>query len=262
MESLYRALNWKLQAGSHDFPGPDGGTCINEAAIVAAGMQYRAIGSADDCPPCFSRTIAAYCIKLNDRMPDAIRNELLMPFVTRLSGTADTPEVEFQRATFMAIATVQRILPIMLRVRGREDLAQMCASMTTLQEAREIAQKVRAAAADAAAAYAAAYADAAAAYAAAYAYAAAAYAAAYADAADAAAYADAADAAYAAAYAAADAAAYAAAADAAADAAAVPIWREAVAILDEAIKLGRHGNDLTYEVAAERMQKAKETAKA
>jgi hypothetical protein len=25
-------LNWKLPEGSHDFPGPDGGTCINEAA--------------------------------------------------------------------------------------------------------------------------------------------------------------------------------------------------------------------------------------
>jgi hypothetical protein len=31
-------LNWKLLDGSHDFPGPDGGTCINEAAIVAAGF--------------------------------------------------------------------------------------------------------------------------------------------------------------------------------------------------------------------------------
>jgi hypothetical protein len=48
-------LNWRLLAGSHPFPGPDGGTCINEAAIVAAGLPYRAIRSSADCPPCFSR---------------------------------------------------------------------------------------------------------------------------------------------------------------------------------------------------------------
>jgi len=32
-----KILNWKLLAGSHDFPGPDGGTCINEAAIDPTG---------------------------------------------------------------------------------------------------------------------------------------------------------------------------------------------------------------------------------
>ena len=32
-------LNWRLLAGSHPFPGPDGGTCINEAAVVAAGAD-------------------------------------------------------------------------------------------------------------------------------------------------------------------------------------------------------------------------------
>jgi hypothetical protein len=42
-------LNWRLLAGSHPFPGPDGGTCINEAAIVAAGLPYRTIRSSADC---------------------------------------------------------------------------------------------------------------------------------------------------------------------------------------------------------------------
>lgn len=61
-------FNWRLLAGSHDFPGPDGGTCINEAAIVAAGFPYRKIKSAENCPPCFSRPIAAYAIA--DPRPD------------------------------------------------------------------------------------------------------------------------------------------------------------------------------------------------
>jgi hypothetical protein len=39
MEAFDKILNWKLQRGSHTFPGPDGGTCINEAAIVAAGFD-------------------------------------------------------------------------------------------------------------------------------------------------------------------------------------------------------------------------------
>ena len=35
-----RMLDWKLLRGSNEFPGPDGGTCINEAAIVAAGLGF------------------------------------------------------------------------------------------------------------------------------------------------------------------------------------------------------------------------------
>ena len=43
-------LNWKLKFGSHQFPGPDSGTCINEAAIVAAGFEYRPVRSVEDMP--------------------------------------------------------------------------------------------------------------------------------------------------------------------------------------------------------------------
>jgi hypothetical protein len=40
MELFDNILNWKLKQGSHTFPGKDGGTCINEAAVVAAGFPY------------------------------------------------------------------------------------------------------------------------------------------------------------------------------------------------------------------------------
>ena len=43
MEGFNHILNWKLLRGSHDFPGKDGGTCINEAAIVATGFEYRRV---------------------------------------------------------------------------------------------------------------------------------------------------------------------------------------------------------------------------
>ena len=74
-------LDWKLLRGSHEFPGPDGGTCINEAAIVAAGYSYRAVHSIDDCPASFSRPIAMFALCLNDLLKDAPRQELLLPFV-------------------------------------------------------------------------------------------------------------------------------------------------------------------------------------
>lgn len=66
-------LKWRLLSGSHKFPGPDGGTCVNEAAIVAAGLEYRADRRAEDCPPCFSRVIAGFAIELNESMPDDLR---------------------------------------------------------------------------------------------------------------------------------------------------------------------------------------------
>ena len=45
MDRFDHILHWRLQQGSHTFPGKDGGTCINEAAIVAAGFPYQPVGS-------------------------------------------------------------------------------------------------------------------------------------------------------------------------------------------------------------------------
>jgi hypothetical protein len=110
-------LNWKLLEGSHDFPGPDGGTCINEAAIVAAGFKYRRIGDADECPKCFSPPIAAYALGLNDDMPDNARQGLL-PFVMRLAGTADRRAIEQKRIEFIWVETMHRIIgPLAKRAR-------------------------------------------------------------------------------------------------------------------------------------------------
>ena len=92
-------LNWKLQLGSHPFPGKDGGTCINEAAIVAAGFEYRPVRKVEEMPDCFSRPICKLAMQLNDNASDTERQQLL-PFVTRLA-CADTPEVEGKRASFI-----------------------------------------------------------------------------------------------------------------------------------------------------------------
>jgi hypothetical protein len=100
MGSLNRLLAWRLEEGSHAFPGPQGGTCINEAALVAGGFAYRAIESVEQMPDCFSRPICRFAMRLNDEAGDEERQRLL-PFVARLA-CADRPEIERQRKRFIA----------------------------------------------------------------------------------------------------------------------------------------------------------------
>src|ERR671932_11296 len=99
MEGFDHILNWKLKAGSHRFPGPDGGTCINEAALVAAGFEYRPVHYVSQMPSCFSRPICRFAMWLNDNASDRER-QLLLPFVTRLA-CADTWQVEEEREIYI-----------------------------------------------------------------------------------------------------------------------------------------------------------------
>jgi hypothetical protein len=100
MEGFDHILNWKLLRGSHDFPGKDGGTCINEAAVIAAGFDYRPIRNVEDMPKCFSRPICQLAMLLNDEAPHWDRQRLL-PFVTRLA-CADIDQIEHRRQTYIS----------------------------------------------------------------------------------------------------------------------------------------------------------------
>jgi hypothetical protein len=91
-------LNWKLLVGSHSFPGPDGGTCINEAAVVVAGFRYRKVECFEDLPRCFSKVLASWAMLINDTTDLDEERAKLLPYVTRLAGSADTLAVEKQRA--------------------------------------------------------------------------------------------------------------------------------------------------------------------
>src|SRR5258706_12278694 len=87
-----RLLNWRILRGSHEFPGPDGGTCVNEAAIVAAGYPYTPGGRIDECPATFSRPLALYAMCLNEIvLDDTLRQGALRAFVPRLAGAARPP---------------------------------------------------------------------------------------------------------------------------------------------------------------------------
>ena len=107
MDGFDHILNWTLKVGSHPFPGPDGGTCINEAAIVAAGFAYQPVKSVEDMPDCFSRPICQLAMWLNDEASDEERQQLL-PFVTRLA-CADSPEIERERAIYIHRHTARRL---------------------------------------------------------------------------------------------------------------------------------------------------------
>jgi hypothetical protein len=107
MEGFDHLLNWKLKAGSHPFPGKEGGTCINEAALVAAGFSYKPVRTVNDMPDCFSRPICRLAMLLNDEADDEDRQRLL-PFVTRLA-CADTVEVEHARAVYIALQMTGRM---------------------------------------------------------------------------------------------------------------------------------------------------------
>jgi hypothetical protein len=89
MDGFDHILSWKLRHGPHRFPGKDGGTCINEAAVVAAGSDYRPIRRVEDMPECFSRPICRLA---------------MLPFVARLA-CADKPDIERERASYIEAHT-------------------------------------------------------------------------------------------------------------------------------------------------------------
>jgi integrase len=68
------------------------------------------VKNASCLPDCFSRPVSEYAIYLNDFMMHRVRNELLMPFVTLLPGTSDALSIEAERARFIVVETVRRIV--------------------------------------------------------------------------------------------------------------------------------------------------------
>jgi hypothetical protein len=101
MDTFDHILHWTLKRGSHTFPGKAGGTCINEAAIVAAGFPYQPVRCVESMPACFSRPICRLAMLLNDETSDEERQHLLS-FVARLA-CADTAKVEWEREVYIAL---------------------------------------------------------------------------------------------------------------------------------------------------------------
>lgn len=108
-------LHWKLKHGSHEFPGPDGGTCINEAALVVAGFAYHEVTSILDLPESFCPVISQYALTVNDAMPEGEMLDRLRPFAARLSGSSDGRRVADRRGSFLAMQAARVFAPLALQ---------------------------------------------------------------------------------------------------------------------------------------------------
>jgi hypothetical protein len=142
MTEFNKMLDWKLLSGSHEFPGPDGGTCINEAAIIAAGFAYKKVGSWMDCPPCFSPLISQYAITLNDNLNDIDRQKLI-PFVTKMAGTKGSQELENARALWFVQQIVNDDLFTIAKKYNEMELADLCFKAKTQKELKTAVDKFR-----------------------------------------------------------------------------------------------------------------------
>ena len=58
--------NFRLARGSHKQPNKGGNICVNEAAVIAAGFQYREIRDVSCLPDCFSRPVSEYAADSDD----------------------------------------------------------------------------------------------------------------------------------------------------------------------------------------------------
>mgnify|MGYP001554871594 FL=1 len=142
--------------------------CVMQAVDWLAGGDGKT-----DAPPCASRVITRYCVRLNDSALFALHRDLLKPYAPKIVGTRDeSGEIDRERGFMAADRAVRVFAPIVLRAAGREEWAaelEACAPITDATSARlahDAVRKIRGAADDAyddAAAYADAYAAAAAA---------------------------------------------------------------------------------------------------
>jgi hypothetical protein len=127
---------FNLDAGPRESLSSDGKVCVTEAAIVAAGFEYREVADAYSTPECFSRPLVTYAIAPNDSALDTHRQELLAPFISRLAGSATSYEVEMERARFLVRETCRRIVTAFAAyILKRRDLAAPCKNASTVRAA-------------------------------------------------------------------------------------------------------------------------------
>jgi hypothetical protein len=137
--------NFRLARASHKQPNKDGSICVNEAAVIAAGFEYRAVRDVSCLPDCFSRPVSDYAIYLNDLMLHKVRNELLMPFVIRLPGTSDSPWIEAKRAEFIVVETARRIVAAEYdEIWHKPAVATKCRAVRSLQQVSSVMAKAKA----------------------------------------------------------------------------------------------------------------------
>jgi hypothetical protein len=76
-------------------------------------------------------------------LDDEQRQDLLMPFVTRLGGSADAPEIELKRAELILQRAAANVLAPALARAGFPELAEQCRSFKTRSELIDVARSLR-----------------------------------------------------------------------------------------------------------------------
>ena len=143
-----------LAAGAH--PTSEDGLCAMEWVSWAAGEAHS------DAPQCVSPVIRKFCIGLNDRLPDDLRQRLI-PVLLSCVGTDTGRADDRTRAYLCADWAVRELLPLYLERRGNAEQARSIRRIPAIVDraSAKTGRKAADAAAYAAAAYAAYAADAA-----------------------------------------------------------------------------------------------------
>ena len=145
----------RLKSGSTE-PNDDGAMCVMEAVAYVAGEPWS------DHPECACPVLTAFMVAWNDGLPsDAERNRLLMPLIPRLVGTRGSEAIEARRANMAADWFIRVQTPAWLRLAGLTKHADLLASfpeITDFSKCPPLMPALKAARADADAAWAAAWA--------------------------------------------------------------------------------------------------------
>lgn len=93
----------KLSKGSHK--KPQQGLCVMECVAYIQGEKHT------DAPVCACPVIANYCIGINDKFDQTVRDKLLT-YVLRIAGSKSTLEIEQKRAFMCADYAVRKFAGI------------------------------------------------------------------------------------------------------------------------------------------------------
>jgi len=136
--------NFRLARGSHKQPNKGGNICVNEAAVIAAGFQYREIRDVSCLPDCFSRPVSEYAIYLNDFM----MHRCATSFSCRSSRAFPAhrmPWVKEERARLIVVETVRRIVAAEYdEVWGKPKLAARCRAVQLFEQVSPAMAKAQA----------------------------------------------------------------------------------------------------------------------
>lgn len=112
-------LPFRLDPGDHSLD-ESGYLCVNEAAIVAAGLEFNSVQETDDLPRCFSQVLGGFLLEVNDAAGSrAVRHQILESYVRRMYASRGTAAQERLRLVVFAKALAARLLLPKVRKRLR-----------------------------------------------------------------------------------------------------------------------------------------------